>query len=64
METGLCGMIGFAPIVKTTERKLLSQIPDAEQEPFLRWLGSRVQHTRSGEPVFAVSEYETWKATA
>lgn len=61
MNTGESSWIGYPPKVAVEERMLLSQVPEAAREPFLRFLGDKVQHNRAGEPVFLKRMYEEWK---
>lgn len=61
MTTGLGSWIGFPPKVTVGERMLLSQVPEAARGAFLKFLGDRVQYTRSGEPVFDKQVFEEWK---
>lgn len=59
---GEVGWIGFQPKVKQGERILLSQIPSYEWDAVVDALKSKSQKTRSGELVFQLSDYQSWKS--
>jgi hypothetical protein len=61
MSTGESSWVGFPPKVLVVERMTLSMLPEAEREPFLQFAGSRVEYTRTNEPVFPKGIYEAWK---
>lgn len=61
METGRGAFAGFQPIVKITERMMLSDINADERDAFVAWLGDKAECTRSGEIVFNIEYYKSWK---
>lgn len=61
MRTGIDPFIGYPPEVRVTERKLITDIPEAEREEFVRFLGDRAQCTRGGVIVFDARIYDEWK---
>jgi hypothetical protein len=61
MTTWEGAFVGAPPKVTVVERMLLSQVPENERTAFLQAYSSKVNYTRSGEPVFPVKLYEQWK---
>lgn len=61
METGKVGWVGHPPRVGMVERMLHSQLPEEDKVPFMQFLGTGYDLTRSGEPVFPKATYAKWK---